>query len=308
MGKRNRNNKNGLGFYSDRYWQSADWNRRNFQLYRNWIYALALSRFKWLNLPETCDERFLEWTLLTQGMATIAFPRKQKGVFYSLQATPTNQINMYDNPTEWTAYGNNGTRFQVKPANGILIYDNLQRLPILGNIDLFARRLASFDRTIDVNLQAQHTPILLAASQECKNDLVQIYKQIAGGEPAILGTNNLLELEQQIKALNLQVPFIGEELQISQATYWSQVYTFLGIQSLPRKSERMIEDEVSANNEPTDLMALDPLTARRQACDKLNERFADYLDAPIRVVWRKDNESDNYNLIHNMKDRAEVLE
>ena len=75
--------KRRAGFYGDNYFQSSAWNQRTYAMYRNWIYAIALTRFKWVNLPPTCNERYLEWTLLNQGVATIAFPKKQPGVFYS---------------------------------------------------------------------------------------------------------------------------------------------------------------------------------------------------------------------------------
>ena len=80
----------------------------------------------------------------------------------------------------------------------------------------------------------------------------------------------------------------------------------LGINNLPFKAERQIEDEVESQNEPADLMALNPLECRREACKKLNYRFSDYLEKPINVVWRQDNMSDNYNIMNNMKKRIEL--
>lgn len=42
---------------------------------------IALSRFKWLNLPKTCNAWFLEYNLLYYGYATIAYPHSKPGVF-----------------------------------------------------------------------------------------------------------------------------------------------------------------------------------------------------------------------------------
>jgi hypothetical protein len=47
---------------------------------------IALSRFKWLNLPKTCNAWFLEYNLLYYGYATIAYPHSKPGVFFSTQA------------------------------------------------------------------------------------------------------------------------------------------------------------------------------------------------------------------------------
>lgn len=296
-----KNKRKRVGFYGDNYFQSSAWNTRTFSMYRHWIYALALTRFKWVNLPATCNERYLEWTLLRWGVATIAFPKKQPGVFYSTQAAPMGTPTVYDDYASWESFGNNGWRFKVTPKNGVLLWENMERLPIHSEIELFARRLAAFDRTIDINLKAQHNPIALTAPREMRNDLVQLLKQIDGGEPAIMGTDALRDTIDQIKALDMGVPFIGAELQAAQNTYWNQIYTFLGIESLPFKTERMIEDEVSSVAEPSNLRALNPLTARREACDKLNARFGKYLDAPIEVYWRKDWQGDNYDITHDIK-------
>ena len=51
---------------------------------------------------------------------------------------------------------------------------------------------------------------------------------------------------------------------------------------------------------------LDSLLCRREACDKLNDRFGEYFKEPIRVVWNYDNASDNYNFKHDLKQVLEV--
>ena len=32
------------GYYSDNYWQSADWNRRSYSMYQQWIAAIDANR------------------------------------------------------------------------------------------------------------------------------------------------------------------------------------------------------------------------------------------------------------------------
>ena len=48
---------------------------------------------------------------------------------------------------------------------------------------------------------------------------------------------------------------------------------------------------------------LDSLLCRREAAKKLSERFQEYIPEPIRVVWNYDNASDNYNFLHDIKER-----
>lgn len=290
MSKKNRKPS---GFYGDNYWQSADWNQRSFLAYRQWILSMAVNRYKWLNLPETCDERYLEFTLLRNGVASIAYPKKMPGVFFSTMTNLDGRWNIYDTPCHWQSIGNNGWNFNASPKTGVLVYENRLRMPPWQQIEYFARRLAALDRVEDINMQQQRTPYLITAPREQVNDAKQMYKQIAGGEPAILGKSNLSAIN--IDVVNTGVPYLGGELSEKKLALWDEIYSFLGISHVGQKSERLTSEEVSASNEPANLMALDGLTARREAANTLNTRFG--LD--VHVVWRKDNESDIYNYSRN---------
>lgn len=296
------------GFYGNNYWQSADFNQRLCNGFRTQILNIAMARFKWVNLPATCDERFLEWTLLTQGVATIAHPRRgsRRDCFYSTQAVVQDFPNVYDNPTKWDSFGNNGWRFGVDGSNGVLIWDNLTRLPVLDMLELYARELTDIMRTKQLNRQHQKIPFIITGSQDQKLDMLNLYKMVDGGEPAILATNAMSTID--FKALKTDVPFLGNELQEEILNVWNNIYTLLGIDNMPFKAERQIQDEVNSAIEPCELMALSPLSARREACRKLNERFEPFIEKPIDVVWRRDNASDNYNFANNSVDQAKMNE
>lgn len=289
------------GWYSDTYWQSAAYTRRMYTALRNQVLQMALMRFRWENLPDTCDERFLEYTLLFEGFATIAHPKAQPKTFYSTKAVPRGRWNIYQDPVRWDSYGDNGWRFNVTPRNGVLVYDNSLRVPMFDLIDLHVRELVDIMRTKQINRMHAKTPWIVKAPEDKALDATNLIKQVIGGEPAVLGTNALSDIE--FTSIPLQVPYLGAELTADELNVWNRIYACLGISNLTFKAERQIEDEVAAQSEPTDLMALSPLASRRHAADKLNKRFG--LD--IHVVWRKDNESENYNLTHNLEALGDLL-
>lgn len=289
----------GLKGGSDMYWQSASYNSSLFMMFRQQIMTLALSRFHWVNLPSTCNERYLEFTLLTQGAATISFPKTQKGVFYSTQVAQQGMPNVYDNPSSWISIGNNGWRFESGPQSGVFVWDSMLRMPILPWIDLWARELADIMRTSQINRMHTKTPYLLTGPQEKKFDLMQLFKQISGGEPAVIGTDGLKTVD--VEAISTGVPYLGEELNAALQNAWNQVYQMLGIPVPSFKQERQIEDEVLDHERPASLMALGCLEARRAACDTLNDRFSEYLvDGPIDCVLRSDIKSQNYETLHTL--------
>lgn len=280
------------------YWQSASVNQRIYLYYVDIITKMALSRFRWLNLPPTCDERYLEFTLITQGMASIAFPNKMRGTFLSLQAAPQGKLNMYDRPNRWLAIGQNGTRFSCDRTQGVVVYDNMTRYPLMSGIQLYANELTHLRITRRMNRMHQQIPFILTGPQEKRQDMVNLFKQVAGGEPAVLGTEDMQQIQYQ--ALSTGVEFIGEELAVDEQNIWGRIYTMLGVKNTTLKQERQTEDEIRAQAAPTELVSMSSLSERRKAANELNDRFGAYLEKPIQVVWRQDNESENYNLTHNI--------
>lgn len=300
--KMRRRNSFGL----DNYWQTSDYNSALFMMYRQQIIKLAMNRFKWINLPPTCNERYLEMTLLFQGIATIAFPSRQRGTFYSTQVAQMSPPNVYDNPTKWLSVGNNGWRFKCSNRNGVIVWDNRARYPLMQMVDMWARELVDVRRTKQLNRMHVKTPYLIKCSPEQEQQAENIYKQMAGGEPAIITTTGIENID--IDVIKTDVPYLGEELTAEEINTWQQIYQMLGIENLTFKAERMVQDEVNKRDEPSDLMALDGLNCRREACEQLNNRFGDYLEAPITCVWAKDNISQNFNFMANIKEQLELDE
>lgn len=283
--------------YGLNYWGTQDYNTRLYNYYRDLMLKMATNRFKWVNLPKTCNGRYLNYILATEGVATIAFPAKMRGTFFSTRAVPKGVPNVYDEYPEWESYGNNGWRFDCTPANGVLVWDNSTRFPIMESIDLYATELVHIRMTKNMNRFHQQIPFILRGPQEKKYDMENIAKQVAGGELAIITTNGMSAIETD--ALQTGVPYIGEELTADEQSVWNRIYTMLGIENTPFKSERQTEDEVRAQKSPAQIVRLGTLSCLRDACDKLNSRFGEYLDGEIGVVWNQDNISENWNLSHN---------
>lgn len=286
--------------------QSVDLNERLYSYYRNLIVQMAMSRFRWIGLPRTCDERYLELQLLLNGLATIAFPLKMRGTFMSLQVCGNGAPNMYDVPSRWAALGQNGTRFNCTNANGVIVYDNATRYPLMNGIDLYARELAQIRLVKRVNRFHQQMPFVLKGDARRKQDMVNLFRNVADGEPAILATSGIDDLDYEI--LSTGVDYKEHEIAEDELFVWNQIFMMLGTPNLPFKAERQTQDEIKSQEAPATYVALNSLNERRKAADKLNERFSEFLNEPIRVVMAQDNFSDNWNLVHNVRDMYEVGE
>lgn len=302
MGKRNRHAK-GHSFFDGNFWQSMDYNQRCYLKNLEWIMSLAMNRFKWVNLPETCNSRFLEQTLLKSGIATIAHDKDTPDVWLSLMVVNMDELNMYGEPVRWRGQGLNGTTsFEADWDTGCIVYDNNSFSNPWNAIQLFARKLTHYERTEDVNLTHQQTPWIFTAPEEKKLELVNLLKQVSGGEPAVIGNHHLMD-NIKYEVLSTHTPYLGTELAIGKENVWREVYRWLGIEHLAfEKGERLIEAEAKANSAPTTIKRLDALDARRRAADYLNRTFG--LD--VEVVFNDDTESYNWAFENDAEKQAAV--
>ena len=281
------------------YWQTEAYNKQLFNMFQNDLIELALSRFRWVGLPETCNERYLERVLLTEGVATLAYPSLTSETLLSLKCVQQGAPNMYDEPRAWRALGATGkTNFMCNWTNGVWIWENFTRYPLMVKINIWARELADIMRTKQINRYHMRMPLVITGPQDRAFDVQNFYKNIANGEPFVLAYDNFSDIQTSATMPERAREYIGDKLQAEWSNTWDAIYRELGIDSMPFKEERMIEDEVNSTMQPTELARLSPLTTRRAACDKLNARFGGKLAEPITVVWARDNITDNYDLRH----------
>ena len=163
-------------------------------------------------------------------------------------------------------------------------------------MELFALRLYEAERTADINIKAQKTPVLLLMDEKQRLTMENIYSQYDGNRPVIFGDKNSLG-ENVIKAINTQAPFIADKIIDYKKEIWNEALTFLGINNIMvDKKERLITDEANSNNELINLNLQSYLAPRQEACRQFNEKFGfTGTDKEISVRVR----SDLHNIIKN---------
>lgn len=296
MGKRGHG---GAGMQGNKvFWQSAASNQISFRALEDQIINMALSRFEWTGLPDTCDGRYLEWTLLNNGTACICRP-SGGGPIMSLQAAQVG-VNAYGNPRSWRAVGDNGTCFNSDWRNGAFIWENMARSPIRPLIRMYASELAELRQLKRINRNAVKQPFIVTGPRTLKNAMVNLYKQIDGNEPAIIANDDLSMVNVDI--LQTGAPYLAHDINEDIENQWRLVYHALGINNLPFKAERQTEDEINNFAEPVMMTKMSPLACRREAARRANEA----LGTNINVVWRGDWLDDVVNEQFNFDDDGTV--
>ena len=261
--------------------ESLYMNNRTYLQYYNRLTELAISMFEWKGLPDSVDPRFLELCLFTEGMC-VFFEDEVLG-YLTLQCMIGGKLNVYRIPTDRRAYASNGYNKELNEKNSVIIFNNFMHTNSMLDVEMFSKRLYNLDRAIDVNANAQKTPVLIQCDESQRMTMKNLYKQYEGNEPFIFGNKGLDT--QALKVLQTGAPYVADKLYELKTQLWNEALTYLGISNLNiNKKERLITDEVTRNQGGTIASRYSRLEARRQACKQINEMFG----LNISVDYRED--------------------
>ena len=204
-------------------------NKHTYTQYLNWLTELAISMFKWKNLPETVDARYIEMQLFLSG-AMVYFNDEVIGDL-CLNCLSQGRMDVYGYPIIRRAYSayNNYQRL-LKPNNSVVIYNNYMRTNSVLDVQMYARRLYNIDRIIDVNVNAQKTPVIVRASEKQRMTMMQLYMQYDGNEPFIFGDKDL-DLNS-LAVLKTDAPYVADKLYALKTEIWNEALTHLGISNV----------------------------------------------------------------------------
>lgn len=267
-------------------------NNRTFMFYYNRLTELALSTFEWINLPQTIDERFLELVLNENGYA-LFFKDETLG-YLTLQCTIGGSLNVYRIPVERIAWSTNGFQLPRDETNSVIIYNNLIHDNTQNMIELFAYKLYLIDTIIDLNVNAQKTPILIQCDENQRLSMLNLYKDYDGNTPFIFG-NKVLDING-LKVLKTDAPYLADKLQQHKTNVWNEALTYFGISNVNvNKRERMITDEVVRSQGGTVASRYSRLASRKQACRQINDMFGLNIDVQYREEIGGDYNGEVYN-------------
>lgn len=270
---------------------------------------IALSMFEWTNLPDSMDARYLERCLYYTGQAAMLY-LEPYGYINTKSAT-SGKLNLYGLPTRIRCYSYgeintsrrvfNGVSEAVAKINGyeddtddkksteaILVLNNWEGVATASTVELFAMRMAIAERAIDVNIRAQKTPFVLVTNQNKRLSMMNALDQVEKNAMALVVEQNQLDTES-FKTLQTQAPYVADKLTDYKHGIWNEFLTFLGVDNISEKRERMISAETMSNNECVNLNMMASLKPREKAAKEFNQKYGKNIEVKLR--------SDVYNII-----------
>ena len=249
-------------------------NNMVFSYYYYKLMLIARSLFKWEGLPNNMDERWIEKYLFSSG----------KCIFYNDPLMgymvagfgQQGSINCYGDPTSVYPVAENYVYTGKELINGencYVIRNNDLMLPTFPTIRHYAYKLTNIDRAIDVNIEATKTPIIVRCSEKQRLSLKNAINQRKDNEP-VIWSSDLANIGDMVSTLETNAPVVFPQLQAQKHMILNEVFTDLGINNANMdKKERMVANEVDANDEQVKASEDVMLKVREEACKQINRIF-----------------------------------
>ena len=251
-------------------------NNMTFSYYYYKLMLIARALFDWEGLPNNMDERWIEKYLFTSGKC-IFFKDPTLGYMVAGLAQQ-GSINCYGDPTTVLPVAENYTYNGPKLVNGencYVIRNNDLMLPNFPIVRHYSYKLTNIDRAIDTNIEAMKTPIIVRCSDKQRLSLKNAINQRKDNEP-VIWANDQANISDMVSTLETNAPIVFPQLQTQKHMILNEIFTDLGINNANMdKRERMVANEVEANNEQVKASEDVMLKVREEACKQINRIFPD---------------------------------
>ena len=242
---------------------------------------LAINRFSWDNLPHGIESRKLEEFLIRYGM--VAFFNDENYGNMILPCFNTSDLNVYYEPTEVNVMGNKFDK-KISVDDVVIIRNNATADNDYDDLLTFATRINEIELTMDINLNAQKTPFVVLCDEKERLTFKNIINEVRKFKYAIFGTKNLKM--NSVDVLNTSSPYLLDKLQQQKRELYNELLSFLGINNNNvEKRERLLVDEVNANNEFILVNLEHMYEERKKACDLINAKFGTNIVVRKREVF-----------------------
>ena len=212
---------------------------------------LVFSAYEFTGVPDTWDYDYMLTHLFVDGMFTIT--DTEVGVI-PLRCGVTG-VNYWDHPTEVQVavpvLGSFRRKIGEDCALVKLQYDFHGIMPL---VQRYATNLAMCDSAIAVNLMNTKAAIIgQAEDAKQAQTLKKMFDEISAGKPFVVTRNGMVKIGESVIFNPVKQAFVADDVLLVKNKIMNEFLTRIGIDNANTdKRERLISDEVNANNEEAD--------------------------------------------------------
>ena len=242
------------------------------EMYKQQFISLAMNVFLFKNLnTEYLDLSFINRELIYTGSIAWFYD----DVLKSLLALPYRVMgkrDLYDRPVNIQVYGKNGYQRFLKPGEYVIMYDNMSKLPLIGDILQYSERMGQIQWVIDINISQQKTQRFWKTKSNNQRSIEDLIDKVDSCQEVIT-TFDQVNLDET--TCNLVPPtFVSDKLAEIKDKVWNEFLRLIGIANQSfQKKERNIRDEIFISQAGTIASRYSRFESRRIAIEQINKLF-----------------------------------
>lgn len=280
-------------------------NDRQWQDVFNRLVSKAINQYEWVgDVPDTIDPYFFEEQLLFRGYA--CWIKISDKIYWSLPCVPTGTQNVYYEHNFYRAVSLGYTKefkaitkynkdvfdmiSQIDSSmnaeyEGCVCLDNYMRYPMIETIRMYTDKIVDAMRTIDVCAKQLKLSTIIETDEDSKVAMQTAISQIDQNILAVYASSPIASKLRDSKAIPINN--VAQTLTTAWnhlTNLWSEFNTAFGINNMNRteKKERLLVDEVNANNEEIDANDYYRLDQRMRFCENLEAAFGIHVECRIK--------------------------
>lgn len=255
------------------------------RFYQRYLLKKALAVFKW-TLPKWWDERYFLYVLYCRGFISV-FDTPEFGVIP--QQCGLSGYNVFYRPTK-CIIANPLLSIREKKINEDCVLIQLQPdyMGVLDLVNHYAEKMAIASSIINQNLwSAKVATVFFAGSDAEQQSLKKAYDRVSDGDPMVVVHKNLRDenglLKYDIFNRDVKQSYIISDLISDLRKIEAEYDTRIGVPNANTdKRERLIQDEVNANNVETHILCDMWMDSIQDGISQIKDMFG--LD--LKCEWR----------------------
>lgn len=266
-----------------------------YNFYFSRLLELTISRFNYEDLPEHIPVDAIEKILIYNGSAIFTNDTGEGLQVWGSSAMGS--LDMYGRPTSLRRYSVFGMTTDSKTykldEDCVFVRNNTLANSDLLTIQMYAKRLSELVNTIDINMRGQKTNQIIATTARNKKSMETMHdnQQNEGVQVLYLNPDNVKDLS----VFSTPAQYVADRVRSEFENVWAEALTTLGVNNVNfQKKERLLVDEVNANNEEINRALITRYNMRKQAMDKINDKWG--FDIKVKI---KENDLIDENKVVN---------
>ena len=260
---------------------------KGYRYYKNLLLEKCYGMYLYEGLPNSLPAEQIEQRLIMNGWAGV-FDHEKEGLVTAYGGI--SGIDMYYLPTDYVyAQPVLGSATLKIHKDCVIVWnsqvDQYERLGLWQLIQRYARMLADLDSSINiVVVNSRAMKMNVVSDQQTQKTVDRAMQQLELGERYTINQNSILDLYKAIN-WNDDKSTVIQQLVTVKEIILSDFFAEVGVNTSSDKKERMVTDEVTADNQMLTVNTDDLLTWRQKGVNEINDIFGTHITVKRNPIY-----------------------